>query len=381
MSSGSVIPELDIFNLPVFAVADLFPMIANDELAELAEDIKEHGLQEPVVIQEINGEWMLIDGRNRLAACRLLRELVEVEPGRKEQIYPTITCRVLEGDPTAYVLSANVHRRHLTKGQQAMATALAYPDTEKGGRGKKSLANNDFSGASSGYIRQARFVLRNCRDKAIEVLRNSKYPLTVAYEEAQAIVEEQRIAEEERQKQLAALAILREEYSDLAALVDDQRLGLPEAIAAGDQRREQARLKREQEARELAEKKRQEDERLARQANLEAQAAQIATEAPDLAEKVLSGKMDFETAKRHIIERESTAKAQRDAALDAFYRFTENCPMYANDAGVQRLESYLSNYSEEYRDRWRRSVKESLVNFRTLLKNSDAILNMINRMI
>ena len=117
-----------------------------------------------------------------------------------------------------------------------MATALAYPESEQGKR-KTSLLNNDVSG---GYVRQARFVLHNCRDKAVEVLRNSKYPLTVAYEEAQAIVEEQRIAEEERQRQLAALAILREEFSDLAALVDDQRLGLPEAIAAGDQRREAA---------------------------------------------------------------------------------------------------------------------------------------------
>jgi len=32
----------------------------------------------------------------------------------------------------------------------------------------------------------ARFVLRHCRDKAEEVLKNAKYPLTVAYEEAQA---------------------------------------------------------------------------------------------------------------------------------------------------------------------------------------------------
>lgn len=91
-----------------------------------------------------------------------------------------------------------------------MATALAYPDSKRG-RGNvdaaKSVLNTDISSA---YLKHARFVLRNCRDKAIEVLRNSKYPLTVAYEEAQAIVEEQRIDEEERQRQLAALAILRE---------------------------------------------------------------------------------------------------------------------------------------------------------------------------
>lgn len=91
-----------------------------------------------------------------------------------------------------------------------MATALAYPDSKRG-RGNvdaaKSVLNTDISSA---YLKHARFVLRNCRDKAIEVLRNSEYPLTVAYEEAQAIVEEQRIDEEERQRQLAALAILRE---------------------------------------------------------------------------------------------------------------------------------------------------------------------------
>ena len=162
--------------------------------------------------------------------------------------------RILESDPTAYVLSANVHRRHLTKGQQAMATALAYPEVKRG-RGNvdsaKTVLNTDISSA---YLKHARFVLRNCRDKAVEVLRNSKYPLTVAYEEAQAIVEKERIENLKREEMNAKLAILREEFSDLAALVDDQRLGLPEAIAAGDQRREAARLEQERIQRDEEEK-------------------------------------------------------------------------------------------------------------------------------
>jgi hypothetical protein len=40
-------------------------------------------------------------------------------------------------DPTAFVLSANIHRRHLTKSQRAMATAMLYPEPEEGGKGKK----------------------------------------------------------------------------------------------------------------------------------------------------------------------------------------------------------------------------------------------------
>ena len=62
-------------------------------------------------------------------------------------------------------MSANVHRRHLTKGQQAMAHALAYPESTQG-KQDTSLKISEVR-TSSAYIRQARFVLRNCRDKAL----------------------------------------------------------------------------------------------------------------------------------------------------------------------------------------------------------------------
>lgn len=169
---------------------------------------------------KVNDEWMLLDGRNRREAAKLAG------------IIPPVI--VTDVEPKLAVHRSNNQNRDATPGQKAMATALAYPEKQQGKK-STSVFNTEVSNA---YLNHARFVLRNCRDKALEVLHNAKYPLTVAYEEAQAIVEKQRIAEEERQRQLAALAVLREEFSDLAALVDDQRLGLPEAIAAGDQRRE-----------------------------------------------------------------------------------------------------------------------------------------------
>jgi len=53
----------------------------------------------------------MIDGRN----CREVYKIACVEP----------TIRVLDGEcPIAIVLSANIHRRHSTKGQQAMAVAM-----------------------------------------------------------------------------------------------------------------------------------------------------------------------------------------------------------------------------------------------------------------
>lgn len=344
MTEQSVMPELDVFNLPVFGVADLFPMVAQDELAELAEDIAENGLQEPIVIAQVNGEWMLIDGRNRLAACRLAK------------INPHY--RVLESDPTAYVLSANVHRRHLTKGQQAMATALAYPDKEKGGRGKKSLANNEFSGASSGYIRQARFVLSNCRDKALEVLRNAKYPLTVAYEEAQAIVEQQRLAEEERQRQLAALAILREEFSDLAALVDDQRLGLPEAIAAGDQRREAARLKAEREAWERAEAERQKRE----------------------AEEARMAEAERQQREAERLAREDYEK-RRAGFFEQLYYFINSTSIAANETQIKQLDRYVERKEwESFSQKYRCQKRETLETLRAFAKNLPVLIQKLEIM-
>jgi ParB-like chromosome segregation protein Spo0J len=49
----------------------LFPMLADDELEELAADIK--GLLQRIVL---DAEGRVLDGRNRLAAC----EIAGVEP-------------------------------------------------------------------------------------------------------------------------------------------------------------------------------------------------------------------------------------------------------------------------------------------------------------
>ena len=92
--------------ISVHPAADLFPMLSDTELADLAKDIKQHGLVHPVVMFK----GMLLDGRNRLAACKL----AEVEPSFTEY----------DGDdPTMFIWSTNFHRRHLKSSQAAMALA------------------------------------------------------------------------------------------------------------------------------------------------------------------------------------------------------------------------------------------------------------------
>jgi len=86
--------------------ADLFPLLGAADLARLAEDVREHGLQLPIVMYA----GAVLDGRNRWLAC----EQAGVEPRTVEY----------EGtDPLGYVISANLQRRHLNESQRAMIAA------------------------------------------------------------------------------------------------------------------------------------------------------------------------------------------------------------------------------------------------------------------
>jgi hypothetical protein len=67
------------------------------------------------------------------------------------------------------IVSQNVKRRQLNKGQAAMAVAFAYPEPEKGGRGKKGKSA-ETAGFSQTRLRQARYVLRHAPELARRVL-------------------------------------------------------------------------------------------------------------------------------------------------------------------------------------------------------------------
>jgi N6-adenosine-specific RNA methylase IME4 len=90
-------------------VADLFPLMADAEVADLAEDIREHGQREPIWVHR---DGRVIDGRNRWRAC----QIAEREP----------VTRTYQGDDSglvAFVVSLNLKRRHLSESQRAMVAA------------------------------------------------------------------------------------------------------------------------------------------------------------------------------------------------------------------------------------------------------------------
>jgi hypothetical protein len=128
--------------------AAIFPMMSADELADLAADIKENGQRFPIIIGPHEGREVIIDGRNRYAAC----DIAGVEP-KFEQ---------LNGhDPKAFILSVNVKRRHMTAGQRAMAAAMIYPHPEHTYRGKPSKTLSVAEGIRASRLSYARAVFRN----------------------------------------------------------------------------------------------------------------------------------------------------------------------------------------------------------------------------
>src|SRR5947208_3279418 len=103
--------------IKVHPVADIFPMLPEDELRRLGEDIKQNGLKEALTVQFSADEIYLLDGRNRLAGM----ELVGLKPddGWAEELhfhlFPRLQVISATVDSVAYVISKNIHRRHLTK--------------------------------------------------------------------------------------------------------------------------------------------------------------------------------------------------------------------------------------------------------------------------
>ena len=114
----------------VHPAADLFPLMSDEELRVLGEDIKANGLKHSPCVDE---DGLLIDGRSRLEAM----ERLGIDPCSA----PPVT---RYGDAVANIISLNVHRRHLTKQQIAdllvadaiKGNLLTVEEVSKGGRGK-----------------------------------------------------------------------------------------------------------------------------------------------------------------------------------------------------------------------------------------------------
>jgi ParB-like chromosome segregation protein Spo0J len=156
-------------------VANIFPMMSADEYAALVNDIRANGQREPIWTHE----GKIIDGRNRYRACQELR------------LTPLLREWDGNGSLVAFVVSLNLHRRHLDSSQRAVIgleveKALAVEAKARQG------ARNDISqrfdesrvgradaqaaalvGSNRQYISDAKRIARDAPD-VLESVRNGK---------------------------------------------------------------------------------------------------------------------------------------------------------------------------------------------------------------
>lgn len=120
-------------------LADCFPLMSGDEFEDLKNDIGLRGLNHPVVTYH----GSILDGRNRWRACEELG----------------ISCQTKEyggSDPAAFVVSENIHRRHLTPSQRAMIASKLTTASHGGARYGKAVSetNDQETGRSLDVTRE-----------------------------------------------------------------------------------------------------------------------------------------------------------------------------------------------------------------------------------
>lgn len=107
-------------------IADVWPMMDEAKLAELADDIRKNGQLVPVWLYE----GQILDGRNRWAACKI----AGVDPKTKEYT----------GDePTAFAVSLNDRRRHMGKSALAAVAAELEPHFAEDAKRRQQKAGKE----------------------------------------------------------------------------------------------------------------------------------------------------------------------------------------------------------------------------------------------
>src|SRR5438132_10361625 len=111
--------------LPIHPYAELFQGMSHPEFDRLCGDIAVNGLQDEIVLYE----GKVLEGRNRYLAC-----LARMVPPRFREYAGECD------SPLRFVVSRNLHRRHLTESQRALVAARLKPLFEEEARQRQQAA-------------------------------------------------------------------------------------------------------------------------------------------------------------------------------------------------------------------------------------------------
>ena len=156
-------------DLAFHPIAEVFPLMEGESYANFVADIKANGVHEPIWLYE----GLILDGRNRYRAAR------EAGHSVKRSIY--------NGDrPIEFVLSLNLHRRHLSESQRAMlGTRLATLEQGQGGETRKFACFTQAQAAeqlnvSKRLVQSARAVVSNAPPELVAAVDHNRIKVSQA---------------------------------------------------------------------------------------------------------------------------------------------------------------------------------------------------------
>lgn len=211
----------------VHPAATLFPMMDTESFERLKADIKENGQEKPITF--FDGK--LLDGRNRMMACQDLG----IEP-LSEEIEDAGDGSF---DPFKWVLSMNLHRRHLTESQRAMVAAkLAKLKRGEIGNGRKVEGQicpptveqaASMLNVSSGSVKSAKQVLEHGSKEIIEAVEQGQLPVSFT---AKVVAEEPDKRTQTQLLKSGGKAALKEHITEPSPYVDDKDEKAESAVGA-----------------------------------------------------------------------------------------------------------------------------------------------------
>lgn len=179
MQNPDTAQAVDAGALEFHTVANLFPLIEGQAFADLKDDIAAHGLREPIVMFE----GKILDGRNRYLAGTAAGALLRFTEYRGD-------------DALAYVLSINLHRRHMDDSQRAMVAAKiatmrrgSNQHSPNGGTSQSQAAQLLNVGKRS--VERAAIVRDRAVPRLVEAVERGSVPVSTAAEIASEPVERQ----------------------------------------------------------------------------------------------------------------------------------------------------------------------------------------------
>ena len=179
--------------------AELFPMMPPDQYEAFKEDVRKNGFQQDVVIYQ----GQILDGRNRYKAAielDMLDDLPIAEMDDDTQI-----------DPYQWVISRNLHRRHLTESQRAMVAQKLATLKRGGDRSKASidaLKQDDAAkllNVSPASLDRAKTVQRKGSPELIAAVEQGEIRVSRAATIAKTVPKERQLAEAKKPTTSATL--------------------------------------------------------------------------------------------------------------------------------------------------------------------------------